>query len=149
MQFKRLRRNLNTPLFFSNTRGAAAAEFAIIAPVFLLILFGIIAYGIYFGASSSVQQLSADAARASIAGLDEEERVKLAENFIRRNAGRYVLLNPEYVTVAVEGSKADPDQFDVSISYDADKLPIWNLYAHLPLPSRTIIRTATIRLGGI
>ncbi len=46
--------------------GAAAVEFAIVSPVFLLIVVGILAYGLYFGAANSVQQLAADAARAAM-----------------------------------------------------------------------------------
>ena len=65
--------------FYSHERGASAVEFAIVGPVFVLLMMGMIAYGIYFGAVHSVQQLAADAARASVAGLDESERIWLAE----------------------------------------------------------------------
>ena len=34
-----------------------------LAPLFILLLLGMVAYGIYFGASHSVQQIAADAAR--------------------------------------------------------------------------------------
>ncbi|TIT07981.1 MAG: pilus assembly protein, partial [Mesorhizobium sp.] len=34
-------------------------------------------------------------------------------------------------------------------SYDARELPIWNLLDSLPMPSMTIKRQSTIRVGGI
>ena len=44
-------------------RGAAAVEFALVTPLLLLILFGIIDYGIWFADSISARQAVRDAAR--------------------------------------------------------------------------------------
>jgi len=129
--------------------GAAAVEFAILTPVFLLLLTGMVAYAIYFGAVHSVQQIAADAARTSIAGLDEEERNALVQEFIEANAGQYPLIESNELTFEIGDSEADPNQYQVTIRYDASDLPIWNLYLPLPLPSRTITYASTIRLGGI
>ena len=60
------------------TSGAAALEFAVVLPVFLAVMLGILAYGIYFGAVHSAAQLAADAARASVAGLSDDERAAIA-----------------------------------------------------------------------
>jgi Flp pilus assembly protein TadG len=60
--------------------GSSAVEFAILAPVFLLLVFGMIAYAIYFGTAHYIQQITADAARASIAGLDNDERERIVEH---------------------------------------------------------------------
>jgi Flp pilus assembly protein TadG len=135
---------------FAAADGAAAAiEFAILTPVFLLMLTGMMAYGIYFGAAHSVQQIAADAARTSIAGLDAGERDRLVEAFIAANAGDYLLIEPDHLTYEVGGKLADVSQYQVIVRYDASDLPIWNLYLPLPLPGRTIIYTSTIRLGGL
>ena len=53
----------------SDNSGVAAIEFAIVAPIFFLMVFGMLAYAIYFGVVHSVQQLAADAARVSVGGL--------------------------------------------------------------------------------
>lgn len=135
--------------FVSDRRGTSAVEFALIVPVFLLILFGLVAYGVYFGAANSVQQLAADAARASIAGLDEDERRKLAASYISDNASGYMLLDGSHVSVDVTSGERSRSQFDVSISYDAERLPIWNMHIPLPLPGKVIRRSSTIRIGGI
>lgn len=128
--------------------GSAAAEFAIIAPVFLFMIAGMIAYGIYFGAAHSVQQAAAEAARASIAGLDDEERQELAFMAIEASVTGHGFLRPENIKVAVE---TDPDQTEiyvVTVTYDAAHLPIWEFGLPLPLPEPTIRRTSAIRLGG-
>jgi hypothetical protein len=46
-------------------------------------------------------------------------------------------------------SAISPDDFVVSVTYDATKLPIWNLGTFVPLPSKTIVRASVIRRGGL
>lgn len=135
---------------FRRAKGAASAvEFALIAPVFLLLTFGLIAYAIYFGAAHSVQQLAADANRTSIAGLTDQERAQLVGSFIEHNAGLYVLLDAAHITYQVGNSPADPNQYQVLVAFDASQLPIWNLGVPLPMPQRAIRFASTIRKGGI
>jgi Flp pilus assembly protein TadG len=126
--------------------GASAVEFAIIAPVFILMLVGVLAYGIYFGAANSVQQIAADAARTSVAGLNATERDTLVTAFIESNAGAYVFIDPADVDFAIGDDEDDPSQYRVTVTYDASSLPIWAL--PVPLPGKTISFTSTIRLGG-
>lgn len=130
-----------------NQDGASAVEFAIIAPVFILMIVGVLAYGIYFGAANSVQQIAADAARTSIAGLSATERNTLVAAFIENNAGGYVFIDPEEVDFSIGDDAADPNQYKVTVTYDASQLPIWAL--PVPMPGRIISYTSTIRLGGI
>ena len=138
------RRNLATDI-----SGVAAVEFALLLPLYLFLLLGMAAYGIYFGAAHSVQQLSADAARTAIAGLSTQERQDMALRFIERNADGYLFIDRRKLNIEVGDSVNDDTQFDVTISYDAADLPIWGLWDHLPMPSRTILRRSTIRMGGI
>lgn len=135
--------------FLSNQTGTSAIEFAIVVPVFILLVFGMIAYGIYFGALHSVQQMAADAARTAIAGLDEAERKTLAQRYIDLNADGYVFIDRKKLVVDVKDSDKDGQQFVVALRYDARQLPIWNLLPILPLPAQTISRSSTIRVGGI
>src|SRR5690606_27718275 len=117
--------------FATATSGAAAVEFAILLPLYLFFLLGMVAYGIYFGAAHSVQQLSADAARTAIAGLSAEERQTLARQFIERNAEGYLFIDPDKLDVVIGDSTTDGSQFDVTLSYDATDLPIWGLWERL------------------
>ena len=129
--------------------GVAAVEFAILTPVLLLMLLGMLAYGIYFGAAHSVQQLAADAARTSIAGLDANERDSLVRTFIDNNARDYVFIDARKLTYAIGDKPGDASQYLVTIRYDASELPIWNLGVPLPSPGRTIGFTSVIRKGGL
>ena len=137
------------PQFVPDTRGTAALEFAILTPVFLLMLTGMLAYGLYFGAAHGLQQLAADAARTAIAGLDEAERNSLVTDFIEANTQNYPLLDRRQMEVEIGDDPDDPNQYVVRLRYDASVLPIWNLYPPLPLPSPQMVYGATIRRGGI
>lgn len=135
--------------FRHDRRGTSALEFAIIAPVFILMTLGMVAHAIYFGASHSIQQIAADAARSAVAGLDAEERKALAGAFITRNADGYAFVDADRLRLDLHDSPTDPSQFVVELSYDARQLPVWNLLADLPLPKTTILRRSTVRIGGI
>lgn len=130
-------------------KAAAAIEFAILSPIFLMLLLGMIAYGIYFGASHSVQQLAADAARIAMSGLSAAERQALVADFISRNGAGYAFVNPAKLVVDARDSVADGSQFVVSVTYDASNLPIWGLFYGIAMPGKTISRQSTIRLGGL
>jgi len=128
--------------------GSSAVEFAIIAPLFLMMVLSIIAYGIYISVAHSVQQLAADAARTAVAGLSSTERVQLSESYIRTSTLNHYLIDPKYLTVKLENDPTNPDQFTVSLKYDASSLPVWDLYA-FAMPGKFIERFATIRIGGV
>lgn len=134
--------------FLCSRTGAAAVEFAIVAPIFILLFMGMVAYGIYFGAMHSLQQLAADAARISIAGLDAGEREMLVGRFLDSHTNGYAFLKRDKLQVEI-GDSADGTQFTVTLSYDAGNLPIWSLLDRLPLPGEIISRSSTIRIGGI
>ncbi|TIV84131.1 MAG: pilus assembly protein, partial [Mesorhizobium sp.] len=88
----------------ADATGTSAVEFAMLAPVFILLLLGMVAYGIYFGASHSVQQIAADAARTAIAGLNQTERQALVTDFIARDVSGYPFVDPNKLTVNARDS---------------------------------------------
>ncbi len=135
--------------FRASASATSAIEFAMLAPLFILLVLGMVAYGIYFGASHSVQQIAADAARTAIAGLNATERQTLVTAFITNNGSGYPFVDATKLTVNAQDSAADGSQFVVSVSYDARNLPIWNLFPDLPMPGMTILRQSKIRVGGI
>jgi Flp pilus assembly protein TadG len=130
-------------------RGTSAVEMAIVFPLFLTVVLGIMAYGLYFGAAHSVQQLAADAARASVAGLSSSERIALTQTYIANNANKYALLDRQNVSVSAGPSSDNANDFVVTVSYDASTLPIWKLSSFVPLPSSNIQRVSVIRRGGV
>jgi Flp pilus assembly protein TadG len=126
-------------------RGASAVEFAILLPLFLVLVFGIVVFGAYFTMVHGVQQLAAEAARSSVAGLSEAERVSLAESYITANAGSYPLLQPARLSVSAATSGSDV--FVVTVNYDASGNFIYTL-PFVPSPPTTIVRSAAIPFGG-
>ena len=129
-------------------RGASAIEFAIIAPVFVALVLGIIGYGLYLGTAHSLAQLTADAARASVAGLTDAERSLIVSQHVQTNASHYPLLDTRKL-ITTSGVVTDaPDQFSVVLTYDSSQLPIWHFDKLVPLPPKVLRRTATIQRGG-
>ncbi len=128
--------------------GSAAVEFALIFPVALIFFCGLLAYGLYFGAAHSVQQLAADAARASVSGLNDSERASIASAHVAASGGVYPLLRADRIAVAAHPLAADPSQFEVRVSFNSQDLPIWLLSGLVPLPGKVIERTAVIKRGG-
>lgn len=143
-------RNLQASLraVWRDRGGSSAVEFAAVLPVFLALLLGIVAYASYYGAASSTAQLAADAARASVAGLSDAERVSIAVRQVRASAPSYPLLSLGRVGVEAGPLQADPTEFRVTVRYDARDLPIWTFARMLPLPPQIIERTAVIKRGG-
>ena len=129
-------------------RGASAVEFALILPVFMLIMVGTLSYGLYFGAAHSVQQLAAEAARATVSGLTPVERALLAQDSVNTSLPNYSMIQPERIAVTVGAHASNADLFDVAVTYDASNMPIWIFEGLLPLPPKVIQRAAVVRRGG-
>lgn len=141
-------KNIRSRLW-KDVSGTAAIEMAIVFPIFLMVVFGIVVFGIYIGATHSTQQLAADAARASISGLDAREREALAVDYVKRNAANYALVFADSIDVKASPSPENPDDFKVVVSYDASALPIWGFSAFVAGPMQTIERTAVVHRGGM
>jgi Flp pilus assembly protein TadG len=131
-----------------NRRGTAAVEFAMVAPIFLMLMLTFVGFGIYITAANGVQQIAADAARTAVAGLSSTERSKLATDYVTNSSMNYFMLDAKKLQVSVASDPNNANQFTVSIIYDASGLPIWSLYSFV-LPQAQIKRFSTIRLGGI
>jgi Flp pilus assembly protein TadG len=127
---------------------STAVEFAFIAPILLMLLFGIIGYGHAFGVYHGVQQLAAEAARASVAGLDDAERERLARDFVTRNIGSYAFLEPGKLTVRTTALGAPAPSFEVAIAYDYSDSVFNRLSSIVALPMPVVERRAVVQRGG-
>lgn len=125
--------------------GSVAVEFAMIGPILFMTLFGIIAYGGYFWTAHAVQQIANDAARAAIVGASAQERSQLIVSAVSAEAGDYVFLDAARAVVAVRDMS---DRYAVSVTYDASDSPFFAAAGIVPMPPATIVRQATVRLGG-
>jgi Flp pilus assembly protein TadG len=120
-------------------------EFALVLPLFLGLLSGIVGYGGYFWRAHALQQIANDAARASLPGLTAVERQALATAAIGSELEQVGGIAPADVTTRVaEGSGA----LTVQLSYDASADAFLRI-SLIPMPSTTIRRVAAVRLGGL
>lgn len=129
----------------TNREGAAAVEFALVGPILVLLLIGIVVYGGWFWMAHSVQSLASEGARAAVAGLDAEERENLARARVDSDVRQQSSLDPALTTVDVQ---TDEDGVAVVVRYDARQHPIMLLGGMLPKPPAIIERSAVIRAGG-
>jgi Flp pilus assembly protein TadG len=128
-------------------RGASAVEFAMLLPLFLTMVFGIVVFGSYLAVVHGVQQLAAEAARSSISGMSTSERSSIATSYVSTNVGTYPLISASNISVNAATSPSDPNVFVVTVTYNAAGMFIYSL-PFVPAPSQTIVRSAAIPFGG-
>lgn len=119
LRFPRRARHPASPgvMFARAERGAAIVEMALVLPLLLALLMGVLVYGQYFMLAHSVQQAANDGARAAIVGLDAADRRAVAARAVERSlqtvSGAHsvaVSETSEAITVAVTFT-APPDSF--------------------------------------
>jgi Flp pilus assembly protein TadG len=121
-------------------------EFALLAPIMIMILMSIAAYGGYFYMAHTVQEVANDAARAAIGGLTASERQSLASQAVTLDLQNYGFMAPSDTTVQVGVDNGQ--DLTVFVNYNAAAQMPYALQAWVPLPPSTITRGATIALGG-
>lgn len=119
-------------------------EFALLLPVFVLLVFGMVGYALYLGAAHSIAHLAAEGARASLGGIDAAERSALSRRIVQAIAADFdPLIDP--ARVVVETTESGP-VIRVTIRYDASRLLGWGpAFAHL-FPPPLIVRSASTEL---
>jgi Flp pilus assembly protein TadG len=129
-------------------RGTAALEFAIVAPIMLLMIVGIMMFGLYLTLCHEVQELASSGARASVAGLNQAERNTLAQSFINNFVSLSGLLVPADLAIATATTGTPATSYQVSVTYNLKDTPIPALGKFVNLPSTSIQRTAVVQFGG-
>jgi Flp pilus assembly protein TadG len=133
--------------FIRCRRAASAVEFALLLPLFLTLVFGIVVFGSYLTMVHGVQQLAAEAARSSVAGLSDNERKSLATGYVSANAPAYPLLSAAKLSVSAAPSASNANVYVVTVNYDASGSFIYS-FPFVPTPSSQIVRSAAIPYGG-
>ncbi len=89
---------------FSERRGVAAVEMALVAPLFMLLVLGIIEFGRYLMVGQLVVNAAREGTRMAISGYFTEEEVRTdVENFVTEAIG----LDPEDVTIEIETASGE------------------------------------------
>ena len=124
-------------------RGAAAVEFALIFPILMMLVFGIISFGIIFAQSLSLSNAARQASRAAVI---EGTTCQQVEQLARDSAATIGMQTSDIqVTVAVGTSApnwstaADLCDGDASLEPCAGEDPGANVYVRLDYDSRLII----------
>lgn len=125
--------------------GSAAIEFALVGPLLIMMLVGMVVYGGWMWLAQSVQTLATESARAAVGGLSAAERVSLAQAFVAAEAEDGAGLARDHLTVTVD---SDAAAIRVRIAFDARDHPIMMMSGLLPAPPSIIRRTAIVRTGG-
>lgn len=130
--------------FRSHKSAATAVEFALISPILILMLAGIVDYGGYFWTSHAVQQMANDSARAAIAGTTSTERLSLAQSMFEAQKSEYDFMTPGALEINLT---EQPDTYQVTITFTPDS-GSFDLIGTLPGMPTTITRTAAVARGG-
>ncbi|AYV49348.1 pilus assembly protein TadE [Caulobacter flavus] len=131
--------------FGADRTGTALVEFALVCPMLIMLVVGMLGWGAYFWMAHSVQQVANDAARAAVAGLNGAERASLAKAAVTEGMADYSGLDGSLVKTTVTERS---DRTVVSVSYDASKTVVFAFSKIAPMPSSMITRQASVRLGG-
>lgn len=113
-----------------DARGAAALEFALVAPVILLFVFGIIQYGYLFWSLETASATAREAARQLIVGT-QEQCVK--DQAAGQAAQPAVGTSPPQVDVAYTDPQGDPSTVPVVGGLVTVTVSFSSLDMHLPL----------------
>ena len=117
-------------------------EMALVLPLFLALLMGILVYGQYFLLAHSVQQAANDGARAAITGLDAADRSAIAIRAVDRSMQAIAGFNPATRSVAVSETS---DAVTVAVTYN---VPAGSLIrsSFVPSPGNVIRARAIFEL---
>jgi Flp pilus assembly protein TadG len=118
---------------WSDAQGASALEFAIVAPVFLMLVFGIIVYGYYFASLSMLNHVAYEAARATVTGLSDDERSELAHaraDELISGLGGFIDADAIDVDAATDGDGI----YAVTVHYEFNALSLIGASSILPMP---------------
>lgn len=91
-------------------RGAVAVEFALLLPLLLVLLFGIIAFGFVLSAKIQAEHAAREAARLAAVGVADCDSWKSA---VQNRLGQA----PEALTMSVGGTQKPGDTITISFTY--------------------------------
>lgn len=129
----------------SDHRATALVEFALLAPILIVLLLGMLGYGQYILTAHTLQQLSNDAARASIVGQSRSERAALAVASVEQGLTKAPVGRPGDVTTKYD--EAD-GRAAVTLSVDTRALSLLRS-GLVPMPEPVIERRAVAEVAEL
>jgi len=132
-------------------RGAAAVEFALVAPLLLLLVFGIISYGYMLSFRQAVSQAAAEGARAAAVAQLNQDREQLATDAVNAAISSYQGITCAdaamtcTITVAECPDDGSPAYATIDLSYAYAENPLLPTLM-VPMPD-TLDYTATAQVS--
>jgi Flp pilus assembly protein TadG len=130
--------------------GAALVEFALVSVLLLLLVIGILSYGLILGLHQSITHTASAAARAAVVVPPDEIPQTITAVVDRQLSwlgGRGDLITPTHAIVPCNGSPAR-QCVRVTVSYPYQQAPFIPSLLGLPIP-QTITSTATLELEDL
>ncbi|WP_294352174.1 TadE/TadG family type IV pilus assembly protein [uncultured Sphingomonas sp.] len=124
-------------------RGAVLIEFALVLPILITLVMGVLCYGQYIWLAHSVQAAANDAARAIVAGVTPAERLTLAQAAVATDIASIAELKSDKVALAIDEAGA---RATIRLRVDARVLTLLST-GIVPLPEPVIERRAVVSLA--
>lgn len=134
----------NARRLLSDERGAALIEMALVLPVLMLLVMGIIVFGEWLSFANALQQSANEGARASLSGLSQDERALTARQTVIDSLSHYDGIDQSKVAIGVQDDGAT---VKVTVNYDMSEQPVMKL-PFVPIPDKTISRSSAVRLSS-
>ncbi|WP_305096101.1 TadE/TadG family type IV pilus assembly protein [Croceibacterium aestuarii] len=104
-----------------DSRAASAIEFALLAPVFFALMFGVVSVGIYMQNYNAIRSLASDAAR--FAAVEYQKNNQVSNTMLEANIAAMAVaspynLNANLLSVAV--NPVNPSRVDGALEFDLD-----------------------------
>jgi Flp pilus assembly protein TadG len=135
---------------WKDEHGVAAIEFALVAPLLVVLVIGMMIYSIYFTTWIAVTEAASEGARASVAGTSAAERASLATAQLQTVIDAYAPLLSWSKVGALSAAPvaSNPQLFQVSFTYDFSGFGFNTLSALLPIPSSNPKISVIVSNGG-
>ncbi len=120
-------------------KGQALVEFALVLPILLILVLGIVVFGQIFFSYQLIQNAARDGARYGTVGSTDAEIMQIVQQ-------KMSTLKQENITVTIqptEGSRQRGEQIDVTIDYQVELYaPMWaNILPNpYPISVKTVMR---------
>jgi Flp pilus assembly protein TadG len=122
-------------------RATVSIEFAILAPVFFAIMFGVVMFGAEYATRIALTYAAAEGGRAAVSGLSDSERESLATTAIQDtlNAFSPLIESANAVITVNTASESSSEEITISIAYTDDR------FANLPfVPQMSSLPPVTV-----
>lgn len=119
-----------------------------LAPILLMLVFGIVVYSIYFSAYLGVRQAASEGARAAMAGLDSTERTQFATARAQQVITNYGAIFTSGEAPQITAQPIATGVFEVRVAYDMGTHPIIRFAPFIPLPKPEIVSAVVVTNGS-